>query len=77
MVVPWSANASSTDEEDPHELDHHMDELEDEEEKEMLPYCVMPWVERLLQVPCLAMLLQLRLTFWSYAMALLRCCSCV
>ena len=77
MVVPWSANASSTDEEDPQDLDHHMDELENEEEKEMLPYCVMPWVERLLQVQHFAMVLQLRLTPWLYAMVLLYCCSCV
>ena len=53
MVVPWSANAPTGDDQD-EEMDHHMDEPQDEEEKEMLPYCVMPWVERLLQVAKLA-----------------------
>ncbi len=48
-TVPWSVNAR-TEDDMPEEEIKRAEELESEEEMECLPYCIMPYVERLLQV---------------------------
>lgn len=48
-AVPWTLNALVQEDDEPDDSESRMDELSDGQ-MELVPYCVMPYVERLLQV---------------------------
>ena len=50
--VPWSVNADTEEDEEgkPGDQEAHMDDLEEMVDAESMPYCILPYVERLLQV---------------------------
>jgi len=48
-TAPWTVNADIQEDEEPEDSESRMDELSDGQQ-EFVPYCVMPYVERLLQV---------------------------
>ena len=48
-TAPWTLNAPTEEEDGPEDSESRMDELSDGQQ-EFVPYCVMPYVERLLQV---------------------------
>ncbi len=51
--APWTLNADIQEDEEPEDSESCMDELSDGQQ-EFVPYCVMPYVERLLQVSCMS-----------------------
>lgn len=52
LNVPWSVNADTEEDEEgkPGDQEAHTDGLEEKDDAESMPYCIMPYVERLLQV---------------------------
>ena len=48
-TAPWTLNAATQEDDEPEDSESRMDELSDGQQ-EFVPYCVMPYVERLLQV---------------------------
>lgn len=48
-TAPWTLNADIQEDDEPEDSESRMDELSDGQQ-EFVPYCVMPYVERLLQV---------------------------